>query len=86
MPAWLHNKGVSPTGNAAVGLSMSGGSALILSRTTQQFPYAAYVRGFNRLRLRPTLIGLMRNDSGGNANSMWSVQRPGLEAQRPNGS
>src|SRR5512147_2401172 len=32
LPAYLAaNKGVSPTGNAVVGLSMSGGSALILS-------------------------------------------------------
>src|SRR5271166_4936080 len=32
MPAWLQaNKQISPTGNAAVGLSMSGGSSLILA-------------------------------------------------------
>lgn len=38
MPAWLQaNKGVSPTGNAAVGLSMSGGSALILAAYRNNF-------------------------------------------------
>lgn len=48
MPAWLQaNKGVSPTGNAAVGLSMSGGSALVLAAYyPQQFPYAASLSGF----------------------------------------
>src|SRR5882724_10454717 len=48
MPLWLQaNKGVSPLGNAAVGLSMSGGAALILaSYYPQQFPYAASLSGF----------------------------------------
>lgn len=76
MPAWLQaNKGVSPTGNAAVGLSMSGGSALILAAYyPQQFPYAASLSGFLNPSEGwwPTLIGLAMNDSGGyNANSMW---------------
>src|SRR5262249_31678249 len=32
MPTWLQaNKGVSPVGNAAVGLSMSGGAAMIMA-------------------------------------------------------
>lgn len=76
MPAWLQaNKGVSPTGNAVVGLSMSGGSALILaSYYPQQFPYAASLSGFLNPSEGwwPTLIGVAMNDSGGyNANSMW---------------
>ncbi|MDT5145559.1 MAG: diacylglycerol O-acyltransferase / trehalose O-mycolyltransferase, partial [Mycobacterium sp.] len=76
MPAWLQaNKQVSPAGNAAVGLSMSGGSAMILAAYyPQQFPYAASLSGFLNPSEGwwPTLIGLAMNDSGGyNANSMW---------------
>ncbi|WP_082982941.1 esterase family protein, partial [Mycobacterium sp. 1423905.2] len=76
MPTWLQaNKGVSPFGNAAVGLSMSGGSALVLaSYYPQEFPYAASLSGFLNPSdgWWPTLIGLAMNDSGGyNANSMW---------------
>ena len=76
MPAWLQaNKQVSPAGNAAVGLSMSGGSALILAAYyPQQFPYAASLSGFLNPSEGwwPTLIGLAMNDAGGyNANSMW---------------
>ena len=76
MPLWLQaNKQVSPTGNAAVGLSMSGGSAMILAAYyPQQFPYAASLSGFLNPSEGwwPTLIGLAMSDSGGyNANSMW---------------
>jgi diacylglycerol O-acyltransferase / trehalose O-mycolyltransferase len=76
MPAWLQaNKQVSPVGNAAVGLSMSGGSSLILAAYyPQQFPYAASLSGFLNPSEGwwPTLIGLAMNDAGGyNANSMW---------------
>jgi diacylglycerol O-acyltransferase / trehalose O-mycolyltransferase / mycolyltransferase Ag85 len=76
MPLWMQaNKQVSPAGNAAVGLSMSGGSALILAAYyPQQFPYAAALSGFLNPSEGwwPTLIGLAMNDSGGyNANSMW---------------
>ncbi len=76
MPARLQaNKQVSPIGNAAVGLSMSGGSSLILAAFyPQQFPYAASLSGFLNPSEGwwPTLIGLAMNDSGGyNANSMW---------------
>ena len=76
MPTWLQaNKQVSPVNNAAVGLSMSGGSALILaSYYPQQFPYAAALSGFLNPSdgWWPTLIGLAMSDAGGyNANSMW---------------
>ncbi|BBZ25081.1 diacylglycerol acyltransferase/mycolyltransferase Ag85C [Mycolicibacter hiberniae] len=76
MPTWLEaNKSVSPYGNAVVGLSMAGGSALILaSYYPQQFPYAAALSGFLNPSEGwwPTLIGLAMNDAGGfNANSMW---------------
>ncbi|MCA2241423.1 esterase family protein [Mycobacterium sp. WUMAC-067] len=76
MPLWMQaNKQISPAGNAAVGLSMSGGSALILAAYyPQQFPYAAALSGFLNPSEGwwPTLIGLAMNDAGGyNANSMW---------------
>ncbi|AEF38182.1 MULTISPECIES: diacylglycerol acyltransferase/mycolyltransferase Ag85C [Mycobacteriaceae] len=76
MPAWMQaNKSVSPNGNAVVGLSMAGGSALILAAYyPQQFPYAAALSGFLNPSEGwwPTLIGLAMNDAGGyNANSMW---------------
>ncbi|ORA82616.1 diacylglycerol acyltransferase/mycolyltransferase Ag85A [Mycolicibacter kumamotonensis] len=76
LPTWLQaNKSVSPNGNAVVGLSMAGGSALILAAYyPQQFPYAAALSGFLNPSEGwwPTLIGLAMNDAGGyNANSMW---------------
>jgi diacylglycerol O-acyltransferase/trehalose O-mycolyltransferase len=76
MPAWLQaNKQVSPTGNAGVGLSMSGGSALILADYyPQQFPYAASLSGFLNPSEGwwPTMIGLAMNDAGGyKAGNMW---------------
>src|SRR5690349_1087413 len=48
LPAYLAaNKGVSPTGNAVVGLSMSGGAALVLAAYyPQQFIFAGSLSGF----------------------------------------
>ncbi len=48
LPAYLQaNRGIAPTGNAAVGLSMSGGSALLLAAYyPQQFSYAGSLSGF----------------------------------------
>jgi diacylglycerol O-acyltransferase / trehalose O-mycolyltransferase len=76
MPTWLQaNKNVLPAGNAAVGLSMAGGSSLILAAYyPQQFPYAAALSGFLNPSEGwwPTLIGLAMTDAGGyNASSMW---------------
>jgi len=76
LPTYLQaNKSVSPYGNAVVGLSMAGGSALVLAAYyPQQFPYAAALSGFLNPSEGwwPTLIGLAMNDAGGyNANSMW---------------
>ncbi|MCV7410157.1 diacylglycerol acyltransferase/mycolyltransferase Ag85A [Mycobacterium florentinum] len=76
MPLWLQaNKQVDPLGNAAVGLSMSGGSAMILAAYyPQQFPYAASLSGFLNPSdgWWPTLIGLAMSDSGGySASNMW---------------
>ncbi len=76
LPGWLQdNKGVDPNGNAVVGLSMSGSSALILSvYYPQMFPYAASLSGFINPSEGwwPMLIGMAMNDAGGyNATSMW---------------
>jgi diacylglycerol O-acyltransferase / trehalose O-mycolyltransferase len=76
LPGWLSaNRGISSSGNAVVGLSMSGGSALILAAYHPgQFVYAGSLSGFLNpsAGLWPVLIGLAMNDSGGyNATSMW---------------
>jgi diacylglycerol O-acyltransferase/trehalose O-mycolyltransferase len=76
LPSWLAaNKGVSPTGNAVVGVSMSGSSALILAANYPgQFAYAGSLSGFLNLSegLWPVLVGIAMADSGGfNALDMW---------------
>ena len=76
LPGWLAaNKGVSPSGNAVVGLSMSGSSALILAAYHPgQFIYAGSLSGFLNLSegLWPILVGLAMGDAGGfNALDMW---------------
>ena len=78
LPAWLAaNKGIAPTGNAVVGLSMSGGSALTLAIWhPAQFIFAASLSGFLNpsLGLWPTLIGFSMKDAGGyNSASMWGL-------------
>ncbi|KUH93913.1 alpha/beta hydrolase family protein [Mycobacterium sp. IS-3022] len=76
LPQWLSaNRGVSTTGNAAVGLSMSGNSAMILSvYHPDQFIYAGALSAF----LNPSegqwpfLINMAMGDAGGfKANDMW---------------
>jgi len=76
LPAWLAaNRGVSTSGNAVVGVSMSGGSALILAAYHPgQFIYAGSLSGFLNPSdgLWPVLIGVAMNDAGGfNATAMW---------------
>jgi diacylglycerol O-acyltransferase/trehalose O-mycolyltransferase len=76
LPAWLAtNKGISPTGNAVVGLSMSGSSALILAAYHPgQFVYAGALSGFLNLSAGfwPLLVGIAMGDAGGfNALDMW---------------
>ncbi|MGI9123233.1 MAG: esterase family protein [Mycobacterium sp.] len=76
LPAWLAaNKGISPTGNAIVGLSMSGGSALNLAIWhPTQFLFAASLSGFLNpsLGLWPILINVAMRDAGGySATDMW---------------
>ncbi len=78
LPAYLAaNKGVAPTGNAVVGLSMSGGAALTLAANyPTQFIFAASLSGFLNPSqgLWPTLIGFAMKDAGGyNATDMWGV-------------
>ena len=76
LPAWLEaNKGVSQLGNAVVGISMAGATALTYSiYHPQKFIYAASLSGFLNPSEGwwPMLIGLAMNDAGGyNAESMW---------------
>jgi diacylglycerol O-acyltransferase / trehalose O-mycolyltransferase len=76
LPGWLSaNRGISPTGDAVVGLSMSGSAALILAAYHPgQFSYAASLSGFLNLsdRLWPALVGVAMADAGGfNALDMW---------------
>lgn len=78
LPAYLAaNKGVSPTGNAVVGLSMSGGAALVLAaHYPTQFVFAASLSGFLNPSqgLWPTMIGFAMKDAGGfNSTDMWGV-------------
>jgi diacylglycerol O-acyltransferase/trehalose O-mycolyltransferase len=76
LPAWLAaNKGIDPAGNAIVGLSMSGGSALNLAIWhPTQFLFAASLSGFLNpsLGLWPILINVAMRDAGGyRASDMW---------------
>jgi diacylglycerol O-acyltransferase / trehalose O-mycolyltransferase len=76
LPTWLAaNRGVSPSGNATVGLSMAGSASLTQAIWhPNQFSYAASLSGFLNPSEGwwPTLIGMAMNDAGGfNANSMW---------------
>ncbi len=76
LPQWLAaNKGVSATGNAVVGLSMSGNSALILAAFhPQQFIYAGSLSAFLNpsAGVWPGLIGIAMGDAGGfSALAMW---------------
>lgn len=87
LPAYLSaNKGVSPTGNAVVGLSMSGSAALILAAYHPgQFRYAASLSGFLNLSegIWPLLVGVAMRDAGGfSATSMWGP--PGSSAWQRN--
>jgi diacylglycerol O-acyltransferase / trehalose O-mycolyltransferase len=76
LPQWLAaNKGVSATGNAAVGLSMAGNSAMILAvYHPDLYVYAGSLSAF----LNPSegswpfLINMAMGDAGGyKANDMW---------------
>jgi len=87
LPAWLAvNKGQDSSNNAVVGLSMSGGTALILAAYyPRQFIFAASLSGFlNPSKgLWPTTIGLAMKDAGGYSPiDMWGS--PGSPAWQRN--
>jgi diacylglycerol O-acyltransferase/trehalose O-mycolyltransferase len=76
LPAWLAaNKAQAPTGNAVVGLSMSGSAALTLAIWhPTQYIFAGSLSGYLNPSngLWPTLIGLSMKDAGGySASNMW---------------
>ena len=91
LPAWLAaNRGISPTGNAAVGISMAGGASLTYAIWhPEQYIYAALAVG-----LPEPVRGLVADaDRAGDERRrrlqrqqhVGSVGRPGLAAQRPDG-
>ena len=76
LPSWLSaNKNISPTGNAAVGISMSGSASLILAAYhPSNFIYAASLSALMdpSQAMGPFLIGISMRDSGGfSADAMW---------------
>jgi len=76
LPGWLAaNRGQMPTGNAVVGVSMSGSAALNLATWyPQQFIFASSLSGYLNPSggLWPTLIGFAMKDAGGfNPTNMW---------------
>ena len=78
LPSWLAaNKQVSTTGNGVVGLSMSGGPALILSAYhPAQFRYAASLSGFlnpSALFMQQAIRVAMLDAGGFNVDNMWGA-------------
>lgn len=76
LPAYLSsNKQVSATGNAVVGLSMSGGAAMILSAYHPgQFVYAASLSGFlnpSTTFMKQAIRVAMLDAGGYNVDNMW---------------
>jgi diacylglycerol O-acyltransferase/trehalose O-mycolyltransferase len=78
LPQWLAaNKQISPTGNGVVGLSMSGGAALILAAYhPDQFVYAASLSGFLNPSSPPVQQAIrvaMLDADGYNVDNMWGA-------------
>jgi diacylglycerol O-acyltransferase / trehalose O-mycolyltransferase len=74
LPAWLAaNKQVRQTGNAIVGFSMGGSSALTLAAFhPQQFIYAGSISGFLNLSAQPGQVSTAMMWNGGfNPDAMW---------------
>ncbi|WP_078290729.1 alpha/beta hydrolase family protein [Mycobacterium sp. D16R24] len=74
LPAYLAaNNGVSRTGNAVVGLSMGGASAITLANYhPQQFIYAGALSGFLHPADMKGQVGMAMGDAGGfSAQDMW---------------
>ena len=87
LPQWLaSNKNVSPTGNGVVGLSMAGGSSLILSAYhPAQFSFAAALSGFlnpSTLFMKQAIRFAMLDAGGYNVDNMWGL--PWNEAWKRN--
>ena len=78
LPQWLAaNKQISMTGNGMVGLSMSGGAALILSAYhPAQFRYAASLSGYlnpSAVYMQQAIRVAMLDASGYNVDNMWGA-------------
>ena len=78
LPGYLAaNKGISPSGNAVVGLSMSGSAALTLAAYHPgQFSYAGSLSGYLNLSqgVWPLLVTFAMADAGGfNSVAMWGL-------------
>ena len=74
LPAWLAaNKSVQSAGNAIVGFSMGGSSALVLAAYhPQQFIYAGSMSGFLNLSKDPGQVGIAMLWNGGfDRDAMW---------------
>ena len=76
LPAWLQaNRNVAPNGNAAVGLSMGGSSALVLAIWhPQEFVYAGSLSGFLNLSQGqwPGMVDIAMKWNGGfSPEAMW---------------
>jgi len=87
LPTWLAAyRGQDPFGNAVVGLSMSGGSALTMAAWyPRQYVFAASLSGYlaPSRGLWPTLIDIAMQDAGGfDAVDMWGP--PGSTAWKRN--
>ena len=76
LPAWLAaNKETPPSGNAIVGFSMGGSSALVLAAFhPQQFTYAGSLSGFLNLSTDPGQVGIAMMWNGGfKPGAMWGA-------------
>ena len=78
LPEWLAaNRQVSRAGNGVVGLSMSGGAALILAAYhPQQFVYAASLSGFlnpSAVLMQQAIRVAMLDAGGYNVDNMWGA-------------
>ena len=76
LPVYLkEKKGINPNGNAVVGISMAGSSALTYAiYYPQKYPYAASLSGFLNPSegWLPGLINISMGDAGGyKSNDMW---------------
>jgi diacylglycerol O-acyltransferase/trehalose O-mycolyltransferase len=74
LPDWLSaNKNVAPNGNAVVGFSMGGSSALVLAaHHPDRFVYAGSMSGFLNLSADPGQVGIAMSWNGGfSREAMW---------------